>query len=101
MERKIYLSGVTSMSFSDFLAEFVDDIAVDCSLTRDISKSNQNEKSNLLAQQGYCVKGTATFPQTSAVGVTLPIITLTPSNNLQGEKSAEFLFTLRSCFCFI
>lgn len=40
MERKIYLCGVTFINFVDFdVAEFVDDITVDCSLTRDISES--------------------------------------------------------------
>lgn len=83
MERKIYLSGVTSVSFLDFnLAEFVDDITVDCSLTSDIAKSSRNEKSNLLAQRGYSVKRIGTFPETSAVGVALRVITLTPFNNL-------------------
>ena len=41
MERKIYSCGVTFINFADFdLAEFVDDITVDCSLTRDIGETS-------------------------------------------------------------
>lgn len=61
---EIYSCGVTFINFADFdLAEFVDEITVDCSLVRDIGKSSKNEKSSLLAQQGDSAERTVTFPK--------------------------------------
>lgn len=64
MEKNIYLYGVTFVNFADFyLAEFVENVTVDCRLAKDAGESSSQKKSSLLAQQCYSIERTATFPK--------------------------------------
>lgn len=64
MEKKIYSCGVSFINFADFdLAEFVDEITVDCSLMREMDESSKSGKYSLSAQQGDSAERTVSFPK--------------------------------------